>query len=730
MKEFAGVNPDETQQGVKEIQEAIMESQEGFAESLKSLRRPPYPMRQERGDDHLKSESFETLEESLEFPVTVEYGHTSLQQSASADSPEDYESSAERTAIYKKFFQELCGDGVRRPADCVVLSVNIQNVEYPQSIGQSLQERGLVVDMLYLQMESGLTRALQDVRSDGCPFCILVEQNNVSLSSCTVIIFSESLKIHRNMPQEQALDFLMVEFERWNGSRQEPEPNETAVRAAEMADDYLERLKLERHSIPSTTRHLLYLLGQGLHLYPEELTTLAEYIQNRQNHLQVCSRSRDRDATPVINSLPPGLGKPPPLLPASSRPASREQMNPPKVSATPPSGHHSGQTGSYPKTKPPPLLSIPNLKPPSHRPASSNSLLPSLIASELQESSFSTPSRTTSAFHSLDKPRPLFSSEHTLGFNAPSTQAPLLETPVGFKPSRGLLPHPGSVASRVTSLMRGITPANGPRAAPPQLRSLMGGPPGQHHTELLYAAVSEIFIRNLEPFARIGARKLVFLCVSLGQEPATQGLEWGLVIEVLAQISLKFLLRSEEGAPFSTERSAPICVPALQFSLVCLCALGISTAVWVRGRLAQSAGRPTDRDRVPTMLSMTTAEQLRRTAYTSTTDRRMLKINLNVVVSNRAPERTRDDGTSSRSRKRESSPSFFFRAAEFPRSSVFWPRSAVRSSLRDQSAPPPGPYSHILLLGHGYISSQAWLYYVCLRCSPASSRIGRRREDQ
>ena len=55
---------------------------------------------------------------------------------------------------------------------------------------------------------------------------------------------------------------------------------------------------------------------------------------------------------------------------------------------------------------------------------------------------------------------------------------------------------------------------------------------------------------------------------------------------------------------------------------------------------------------------------------------------------------------------------------------------AVQCSQRDQSAPPPGPYSHILLLGHGYISSQAWLYYVCLRCSPASSRIGRRREDQ
>lgn len=51
-----------------------------------------------------------------------------------------------------------------------------------------------MVEMLYLQAESGLTQALKDVRSDGSPLCILIEQTNVALSSCTVIIFSESLK--------------------------------------------------------------------------------------------------------------------------------------------------------------------------------------------------------------------------------------------------------------------------------------------------------------------------------------------------------------------------------------------------------------------------------------------------------------------------------------------------------------------------------------------------------
>lgn len=78
----------------------------------------------------------------------------------------------------------------------------------------------------------------------------------------------------------------MVEFRRLSGSRRVLDPTEAAARAAELTEEYLERSKLERHTVPSTTRHLLFLLAEGLHLYPEELNTLAEYLQNRQDHLQ------------------------------------------------------------------------------------------------------------------------------------------------------------------------------------------------------------------------------------------------------------------------------------------------------------------------------------------------------------------------------------------------------------------------------------------------------------
>ena len=82
------------------------------------------------------------------------------------------------------------------------------------------------------------------------------------------------------------MDFVMAEFGRVHAEREEKEPGEMAAKAAQMADDYLEREKRERHSVPFATRHLLHLLAEGLHLYPEDLGTLGEYVRSRQDQLQ------------------------------------------------------------------------------------------------------------------------------------------------------------------------------------------------------------------------------------------------------------------------------------------------------------------------------------------------------------------------------------------------------------------------------------------------------------
>ncbi|CAN9499474.1 unnamed protein product [Ophioblennius macclurei] len=344
-------------------------SSNGSAQQIRLFRRAaPYPSREERGDDIKDAlDSYEELEQMQTLSGSGKFEGYKHQTNVKSESctPSD-----RRKTLYQKFYRQVQDE--KKPADCVVLSVTNQCLDYPKSLSQCLQERGLSVEMLYLQAESGLTRALQDVRAAGSPLCILVEQTNVDLSSCTVIIFSESLKIHRNMPKDQAMDFVQGEHSRGHAKeRPARDPSDIAAQASQLLDDFLDREKIERHTVPPDTRQLLVLLADGVHLYPEELETVSEYVRSRQDHIQASSSEGERGKI-----LPSGLGKPPPLLPTPP--------GPPQGGPGGPMGDHPQPApvpllpspGSYPKTKPPPLLSLHRLPCPPLGPPMSRGQMP------------------------------------------------------------------------------------------------------------------------------------------------------------------------------------------------------------------------------------------------------------------------------------------------------------------------------------------------------------------
>lgn len=89
------------------------------------------------------------------------------------------------------------------------------------------------------------------------------------------------------MPKDQAMDLVANEYSRGLAKERPPrDPADIAAQASQLLDDFLDREKIERHSIPCETRPLLMLLAEGVHLYPEELETVAEYVRSRQEHLQ------------------------------------------------------------------------------------------------------------------------------------------------------------------------------------------------------------------------------------------------------------------------------------------------------------------------------------------------------------------------------------------------------------------------------------------------------------
>ncbi|XP_073515474.1 uncharacterized protein [Phyllobates terribilis] len=244
-----------------------------------------------------------------------------------------YNSDDRREKLYLKFYQQIQDEYHKeRPSDCVIVAISKDQMEYATAIGHRLQDHGLVVEMIYLTSESGLTRALQEVKNDGSPFCILVEQSNVALSSCTAIILHDSIKIHRNMPMEDALALIVKAFGKIFGEREQQERNEISHKAADLADDYLERELYQSYNVPLDIRHLLFLLSDGKYLYSEELSAISVYLKTRITELE---GFEEADTTEKGNatydshsSTKTLLEKPPPLLPTPVRNSYAAQPKP------------------------------------------------------------------------------------------------------------------------------------------------------------------------------------------------------------------------------------------------------------------------------------------------------------------------------------------------------------------------------------------------------------------
>ncbi|KAL8194946.1 UNVERIFIED_CONTAM: hypothetical protein K2H54_040894 [Gekko kuhli] len=181
----------------------------------------------------------------------------------------------------------------------------------------------------------------------------------------------QSIKIHRNMPMEDALALIAKEFEKIFADREQQERTEISHKAADLADDYLERELCESYHVPLGIRHLLFLLSEGKHLFLEELNSISDYLKTRRNKLEgfvaepvpLASAVEDAvfppSARPSTSTLPQTLSKPPPLLPTPSRNSAMGQSAvvpaaKPALLGERPLGGRLPAPG--PKGKPPPLL--------------------------------------------------------------------------------------------------------------------------------------------------------------------------------------------------------------------------------------------------------------------------------------------------------------------------------------------------------------------------------------
>ncbi|XP_076988478.1 nuclear receptor coactivator 5-like isoform X2 [Tamandua tetradactyla] len=228
-----------------------------------------------------------------------------------------------KEGLFQHFYQEIEKERDReRPSDCVIVSINKEQREYATVIGHRLQDHGLVVEMIHLASASSLTRALEEVKHDGSPFCILVERSNVKLCSCTAILLHQSIRIHRHMPLEDALVLVAEEFRRFFTKREQQERAEISQRASDLVDDFLAREHLPSYSVPLGIRHLFFLLNEGKYLYRAELNLIIDYLKTRKEQLkgfEMPAPLASSEHSSNQGRRPPILATPPPLLPTPGK---------------------------------------------------------------------------------------------------------------------------------------------------------------------------------------------------------------------------------------------------------------------------------------------------------------------------------------------------------------------------------------------------------------------------
>ncbi|XP_017505082.2 uncharacterized protein [Manis javanica] len=279
---------------------------------------------------------------------------------------------ARKEGLFQHFYQVIKKERDReRPSDCIIVSTDKAQREYAIAIGHRLQDHGLVVEMIHLTTVSGLSRALQEVKDDGSPFCILVEQSNVNLYSCTLIVLHESIKIRCHMPLDDALVLVTKEHRRFSSKWEQQEHAGISVRAGNLVDDFLARECLTSYSVPLGIRHLLFLLNEGKHLFRNELDLLMDYLKTRKGLLGGFEMPGPLVAShhsSFQGRNTPMVVKPPPLLPTPGK-RSFPGPHPPVPVKAPLLGDRPGGLLPLPGLVnpkvlfPPPLLAAPSKRP-------------------------------------------------------------------------------------------------------------------------------------------------------------------------------------------------------------------------------------------------------------------------------------------------------------------------------------------------------------------------------
>lgn len=132
---------------------------------------------------------------------------------------------------------------------------------------------GLLVDLLFPNPDVPVTKVLANIASRGCLYAIVVTPVNLEMRSVTVNILYGQPAEHRNMPLDDAIEFVFKNFQQLIRGEQGTTDDDQNSQLSAIPHTEL------RH--PDSTQHLINILAENRCLTVLQLDALIKYLQER-----------------------------------------------------------------------------------------------------------------------------------------------------------------------------------------------------------------------------------------------------------------------------------------------------------------------------------------------------------------------------------------------------------------------------------------------------------------
>lgn len=136
-----------------------------------------------------------------------------------------------------------------------------------------MKRLGLLVDLLFPNPDVPVTKVLANIASRGALFAIVVTPVNLEMRSVSVNILYGQPVEHRNMPLDDAMEFIFKNFQqliRGDKDAVEEEPN-----------SQLSSIPLTELRHPDSIQHLVNILAENRCLTVMQFDALIKYLQER-----------------------------------------------------------------------------------------------------------------------------------------------------------------------------------------------------------------------------------------------------------------------------------------------------------------------------------------------------------------------------------------------------------------------------------------------------------------